>query len=96
MAHIFMTRITLREPQENDYELLHDLMFEEGFTKTVKHEGTEYKLPRGEYFLKDDLTRMDVYTKARLVLEQIITSKFEITITGREGVLFNGLDPVEE
>jgi hypothetical protein len=92
-----MTRVVLHKPHDNFYEELYTEMEKEGFSKTItdKESQVEYKLPPAEYYMKADLTNLEVFNKAKRAIK-IITNNFALVVTGRTEVKWNGLDEVEE
>jgi len=96
MSYNFIARIELYEPDENCYDDLHEAMEAIGFEKTiVSDDGIEYHLPHAEYRLKVDLERTDIMNHIKIAVSNV-TSNFRVLLTGREGMSWYNLKPVED
>lgn len=60
----FTTRVELHKATESDYEILHAAMAKEGFTRTIKIDDKEYKLPTAEYNFVGTFTTSQIFDKA--------------------------------
>lgn len=90
----FTTRIVLHDPANDAYEKLHLTMAEQGFSRTiVSFDGREYQLPDAEYYLFGIFEATAVRDKAVLAAGQV-QEDFSIMVTGRNDVVFIGLNQV--
>ncbi|MGZ3764978.1 MAG: hypothetical protein ACXVB0_13330 [Mucilaginibacter sp.] len=71
----FTTRVELQNPDEGDYDLLHQEMREALFYKAIKHLGTWHDLPADEYDCLSALTTTYIYNLAYTVAKSVIDIK---------------------
>jgi len=90
----FIVRVELQNATPEDYDLLHDAMFDEDFYKIIKDNTTEkyYRLPTAEYNYVGDIDDRDtILTKAERATIKT-NRKHSILVTKSAGILFTGLD----
>ncbi|KVH45790.1 hypothetical protein [Burkholderia diffusa] len=67
----FTVRVELDDTQHSEYERLNSAMDSRGFTHTVRIQGIEYYLPRGEYFFESQLSKREVYLEAKAAVDSL-------------------------
>jgi len=96
MDNRFTTRVVLHGADEDDYEILHESMQSEGFTRTITGEhGIEYHLPEAEYNKTGNFKPEDVRTSAKKAANKT-GRKSAILVTASTGSYWTGLDKVKD
>lgn len=73
----FTTRVELHEksstqkPGSEDYNKLHKAMEDRKFTRWTMVNGSKKPLPNAEYSLTEDITRFDVFKRAKAAVKEI-------------------------
>lgn len=71
----FTTRVELHNPDDGDYDLLHQEMRDALFCRAVKHNGVWHDLPAYEYDCASDLTTIFIYNLAYKAAQAVIDLK---------------------
>lgn len=62
----FTVRIELHDPDDGDYDTLHDAMEAIGFSRTITgDDGIEYHLPHAEYIITSNYTAQRILNRAK-------------------------------
>lgn len=90
----FTTRVELHGA--TDYDLLHEEMEKEGFTRTIFDDetGVEYHLPTAEYNKVGDYTKEEVLASAESAAKKT-KKKYSILVTKSAGRFFSNLEVVK-
>lgn len=71
----FTTRVELHNPDEGDYDLLHQEMRKSLFYRAINHLGTWHDLPADEYDCLSALTTTLIYSLAYTAAQAVIDIK---------------------
>jgi hypothetical protein len=87
----FTTRVELHGADRTDYDVLHQKMAAQGFSRIITgDDGKRYWLPPAEYNYEAAATRAQVLAKAQAAAAQVKTS-FAVIVTEAEGRTWIGL-----
>ena len=90
----FTVRVELHHADQDDYDVLHSAMEDEGFSREIaSSEGTRYHLPTAEYNRSSSLTRQKILDSAESAASKT-RKKFEILVTESAGRSWRGLPKV--
>lgn len=91
----FTVRVVLHEAEAEDYENLHSLMEEQGFSRTIASDrGRTYHLPEAEYTCEGDRTKAEILLMAKAAATQT-EKKYAVLVTQSDGRTWYGLEEVE-
>lgn len=98
---LFITRVELHGAKHGDriYELLHDEMEDENFSRVItpSDSTTKYHLPEAEYFKQGDYTEEQVRTSAKRAANKVVAGSlitYSVMVTGPNGIYWYNLKPV--
>lgn len=87
----FMTRVELHAADQDDYNILHAAMEDEGFSRTItSSKDIRYHLPTAEYRREGNLTTADVLESADRAAT-ITGCKFGVIVTEINNSTWRGL-----
>jgi hypothetical protein len=90
----FTVRVELHDATRADYNLLHTLMGDQGFKRTITSgDGITYELPEAEYDYSGDVTKADVLARAKKAADST-EKKYAVLITQSNGRTWVGLNKV--
>lgn len=91
----FTTRVELLNPQEGDYDTLHEEMEIRNFTRTIVNDssGIEYHLPPAEYNRIGNYTRQQTLNAA-IAAANVTGRQNRILVTQSGGRLWHNLEEV--
>jgi hypothetical protein len=89
----FTVRVELHQAREDDYEVLHAAMENEGFSRFITAtDGASYHLPTAEYNRESNITRKAVLESAKRAAN--CTGKtYEVLVTESDGRSWYKLQP---
>lgn len=88
----FTTRVVLSDADRDDYEVLHQYMAAQGFSKTIaSKEGTVYELPDAEYDYRGNVNKSDVLERAKAAAARTKRG-YKVLVTESNGRTWHGLD----
>lgn len=88
----FTTRVELHEARPSDYDVLHDAMEAEGFSRQITaDDGVTYRLPTAEYIISGAYRRAEVMEKARRAASKT-GKRYSILVTESAGWTLFGLE----
>lgn len=90
----FTVRVELHRANQDDYDILHAAMEEEGFSRQIKSsDGARYHLPTAEYNRTSNKTREQIRDSAATAADTT-GKKYAILVTESAGRAWQGLKKV--
>ncbi|KAB1230197.1 hypothetical protein [Chryseobacterium viscerum] len=93
----FIVRVELHKANQDDYETLHQAMYDEDLFRIIQDDFTKkfYVLPPAEYNYVGDITdKNEVLNKVERAAKKTNRS-YSIIVTKSEGIIFTGLEELD-
>lgn len=94
----FIVRVELRKANPEDYEMLHNEMLKLDFFKIIKDDktGKYYHLPDAEYYYVGEIMDIENLINRVHIAASKINKEYQVLVTKSAGIIFFGLDELEE
>lgn len=92
----FIIRVELHNANSDDYEILHDAMFQLDFFKVIKDDNTGiyYSLPTAEYNYVGDIEDINQLIDRVNIGASQTGKEYQILVTKSKGIVFYGLEDI--
>lgn len=94
----FIIRVELHDANSNDYDTLHDAMYDVSIYRVIEDTttGKYYALPRGQYHYVGTIDNRQAMLDLAKIAVRKTSRSFEIVVTESNGSLWDGLDEVPQ